>query len=311
MAVVHLFGPVSHFYRYWRISLADFIASMLSFWVTIFVSAEVGIGCAAGWSVVWTMLRSAFVKPSVTTSVGDSSSSLPASAAIPGTSAGTVPKATVMESLEKVISNAPSAGHYENVSPSAIAVPSNTVIIRFTDSIFYPNAGRGKRSALENIQLVYAQVSLRNILDVDDRERSWSVASDRRVERLRKQKNIVLKDSPLEVVVWDFGTVPFVDVTAILALGELKDDIRRYAGKAVEIRIVGLTDSVRERFERAQWKLRNCDEGYSAEEGVDVVYPSVEAAVLGRGSARASSELESVVVDADEKTGLEKIFSKA
>ena len=50
MAVIHLFGPISLFYRYWRISLADFIASMVCFWVTIFVSAEIGIGVGAGWS---------------------------------------------------------------------------------------------------------------------------------------------------------------------------------------------------------------------------------------------------------------------
>ncbi|KAK7951349.1 sulfate permease [Apiospora aurea] len=62
MAVVHLFGPVSLFYRYWRVSFADFVASMLSFWVTVFVSAEIGIGVAVAWSVIYTLLRSAFVK---------------------------------------------------------------------------------------------------------------------------------------------------------------------------------------------------------------------------------------------------------
>lgn len=46
MAVVHLFGPLSLFYKFWRISFPDFVASMVSFWVTIFVSAEIGIGVA-------------------------------------------------------------------------------------------------------------------------------------------------------------------------------------------------------------------------------------------------------------------------
>jgi solute carrier family 26 (sodium-independent sulfate anion transporter), member 11 len=50
MAVIHLFGPVSLFYRFWRISFADFVASMACFWITIFVSAEIGIGIGAAWS---------------------------------------------------------------------------------------------------------------------------------------------------------------------------------------------------------------------------------------------------------------------
>src|SRR4051794_13066255 len=59
-AVYHLFGPLSVFYQFWRTSLADFIASMICFWVTIFVSAEEGILFAVVFSVAYTLVRAAF-----------------------------------------------------------------------------------------------------------------------------------------------------------------------------------------------------------------------------------------------------------
>ena len=91
--------------------------------------------------------------------------------------------------------------------------------------------------------------------------------------------------------------VSFVDVTAVLALGELKQDIRLYSGKEVQFRIVGMSDQVRQRFARAKWIL--ADQDGVREEGVDVLYPSMEKAVLDR-EGRVS--LEGVTID-DEKTG--------
>lgn len=243
---------------------------MLSFWVTIFVSAEIGIGCAAAWSVAWTLLRSAFVKPSVHVSIEDEGSPLPQ------------PVTTI---------NKRGGNHTEH---SGITIPGDTVVIHFNDSVFYPNAHRGKRSILEAIQLVYEKVSNRHL--ANDRERSWSVASEKRVERLRKEANITLKDTPLSIVVWDFSTVPFIDVTAIMALHEMKEDIRQYSGSGVQFRIVGMSQSVGERFVRADWKLADLDG--TNEDGADIVYPSMERAVLDR----EGSVLEAVTIG-NEKTG--------
>ncbi|CZT50546.1 related to sulfate permease SutB [Rhynchosporium secalis] len=272
MAVLHLFGPISAFYRYWRISLADFIASMLSFWVTIFVSAEIGIGCAAAWSVAWTMIRSAFVTPEVHANMEDEAFALP-----------------------RRTSSFETGGHDSRTEHSGLLIPNDTVIIKFNDAIFYPNANRGKRSALEAIELVYEKAS-HGI--VRNRERSWSVAAEKRVERLRKQQNITLRDVPLSIVIWDFTSVPFVDVTAILALGELKEDIRLHSGKDVQLRFVGISKTVRQRFLGAEWMLTDL-EGWR-EDGSDVVYPSMERAVLHReGSERLV--LEAVTIE-NEKT---------
>ncbi len=250
---------------------------MASFWVTIFVSAEIGIGCAAAWSVVWTMIRSAFVTPAVHANTEDEGFSLPRRTS----------------TFDRPSGNSNNKNQTEHAS---MTIPNDTVVIHFNDSIFYPNAHRGKRSVLESIKLVYEKVT--NGV-TEERERSWSVAAEKRVERLRKKQRIVLKEVPLSVVVWDFTAVPFVDVTAILALGELKEDIRLHSGKGVQLRIVGMSKSVRQRFARAQWKLTDL-EGWR-EEGADVVYPSMERAVLDREGSEGSI-LEAVTIN-DEKKG--------
>ncbi|KAI1456858.1 sulfate transporter 4.1 [Annulohypoxylon moriforme] len=262
MAVIHLFGPLSLIWRYWRISLADFIACMVSFWVTIFVSAEIGIGAAAGWSVAWTLLRSAFASPTIhMNTIPNSNSSNGSSDFQP---LALFPTATTTTLTQQIT---------ENIGGPII--PEDTVIVRFADSLFFPNANRNKVAALEAIQLAYP--SVQNPQYSADAERMWSVAAERKLERLRAQRNIVMRQMPLAVVVWDFGMVPFVDATGVTALAELKDDIRRQLGFGVQIRVVGMTERVRARFARAGWGLVDVDGLMDG--AADVVYPSLERAI--------------------------------
>jgi sodium-independent sulfate anion transporter 11 len=245
-------------------SLSDFIASMLAFWLTIFQTAEIGIGAGVGFSILWTLLRSAFVTPRVKLSADDNADTLPP----PVTSGGTL------------------GGDNADIN-----VPSDVVVVGFKDSIFFPNAHRGKRTTIEAIKLVYEKIPDRFI--TGQRERSWSVADEIRIERLRKERNINLRDTPLSVVIFDFTMVSFIDTTGVLALAELKEDIRLYAGKEVQFRLVGLNDSVRERFARGKWRLTELD-GFR-EDGVDVVYPSLGRAVADR--ERLGSVLEAVLTE--------------
>lgn len=215
--------------------------------LTIFLGSEYGIGGAAGWAVVWTLLRSAFVKPRVSSSSG-----------LGG-------RAEASRPLTRVAGT-------EN---AGITIPEDTVVVTFQDSVFYPNAQRVKTEVLESIQLVYPSVQNPNYRA--DTARSWSVAGERRLERLRKERNITMKEMPLSVVVWDFTMVPFIDVTGVTALAELKDDIRRQLGSYVEIRMVNLTPGVVQRFERARWQLSEVDG--PQDESADIIYPSLERAV--------------------------------
>ncbi|KAI1753915.1 sulfate permease [Xylaria castorea] len=249
MAVIHLFGPFYLIYKFYRISIADYIAFNVAFFVTIFVGSEYGIASAAGWAVVWTLLRSAFVKPQVSSNSG------------PGG------RINISQSVARVTNS-----ETENVG---ITIPEDTVVVSFQDSVFYPNAQRTKTQILESIQLVYPSIQSPNYRA--DTERSWSVAGELRLERLRRERNIVMKDMPLSVVVWDFTMVPFIDVTGVTALAMLKDDIRRQLGNIVEIRIVNLAPGVLKRFERAKWPLADID-GIQ-HEGADMIYPSLQRAV--------------------------------
>ncbi|KAI2629483.1 sulfate permease [Xylaria nigripes] len=253
MAVIHLFGPFSLIYKYYRASIADYIAFNVSFFVTVFVSSEYGIGSAAGWAAFWTLLRLGFVK----TGIMSSSSSISVTTA------------------------------------STLAIPEHVTVARFEDSIFYPNAQRNKTQILESLLLVYPAAPRTT-------ERSWSIAGERRLARLRSERAVVPKDTPLRVLVLDFEHVSFIDVTGVTALAELKDDVRRQLGDGVEIRLANLVPGVRARFERMRWRLVDADA--FREKDADVVYPSVERAVLnGSGLSNVSSEgvvsLEGVVAE--------------
>lgn len=262
--MINLFGPVSLFYRYWRISMADFVASQLSFWITIFVSAEIGIGVGVAWSIIWSLLRSAFVRPDVQVSTDNG---------------------TTIET--------PGLDRFNTVPGDLSSVPigSDTVIVHFNDSIFFPNAERNKWATIEAIQLVYDKLPDSTMFR--SRERSWSVAAELRVERIRKERNTSLCDVPLSVVVLDFTMVSWIDTTGILALGELKADIRMHCGKEVQFRFVGMNNHVRQRFARAAWEFTQFDDEHK--EDVDIVYPSLERAIVDR--ERLGSVLEAIVTE--------------
>ncbi|KAF3037045.1 hypothetical protein E8E11_004418 [Didymella keratinophila] len=76
-AVWHIVIPPKVFYGYWKTSLVDFIASMLAFWLTLFVSSEVGIGTAVGFSIVYHLLFAAFHRVTRVTSLSAVASSTP------------------------------------------------------------------------------------------------------------------------------------------------------------------------------------------------------------------------------------------
>lgn len=232
------------------------LSSSLPFLITLYTPSPDTPADSISQGVVWTLIRSAFVKPEVHSRSNTQLAN---------------PHATE-PSHSRTNSD---AGQTEN---TGFVVPDDTVVIQFTDSIFYPNASRGKRTATSEIKLVYDKISHQSL---DHRERSWSVSAERKIEKLRRQLGIVPKEAPLAVVVWDFTAVSFLDVTAVLALGELKQDVRLHCGREVRFRIVGLSESVRERFMRAQWKLRDLYAD-GEDEDDDVVYPTLEKAVVHR-----------------------------
>jgi sodium-independent sulfate anion transporter 11 len=75
-AVWHILVPLRIFYSYWKTSLVDFISAMLAFWLTLFVSSEVGIGAAVGFGIAYHLVFAAFHRVRRITSLSPHSSSL-------------------------------------------------------------------------------------------------------------------------------------------------------------------------------------------------------------------------------------------
>jgi sodium-independent sulfate anion transporter 11 len=75
-AVWYIVVPLRVFYGYWRTSLVDFISAMLAFWLTLFVSSEVGIGAAVGFGIAYHLVFVAFHRVRRITSLSPHPSSL-------------------------------------------------------------------------------------------------------------------------------------------------------------------------------------------------------------------------------------------
>lgn len=268
MAVIHLFGPLSLFYRYWRISFPDFAACMISFWVTIFVSTEIGIASAVLWSIAYTMIRSAFSKPTIASSTDNNTYVLPQPNSVVE---GRRPGPDDQQSLSQ-----------QQQQSMELFIPSNVIIVNFTDAIFFPNALKAKNTSLEAVQVLFPAVQ-DLVSNGEEKERMWSVAAEKRLERIRRDQGITPNTVPLAIVVWDFSRVPFIDVAGITALKELKAETIKHAGKNVQIRVYGMSEKVRNKFWRANWKMVTSEE--YREEGVEVLYDSLERAVWDREEA--------------------------
>lgn len=264
-AVWHIIGPASVFYGYWRTSFADFIASMLCFWVTLFVSAEIGIGVAVAFSIAYTLLRTAFVRVE-----------------------------PLSINHQQPIGLAVS-GYDDNSSLSALPwVPTDTQVFRFTQSIIFPNAYRVKGSIWDTVQVLSPSTDGGQRGSSD--ERNWSVAGERRMRKLRANTGITTPLHDTRIIVLDCSRVAYIDMTGIIALKDLKADLKKHAGEVAEIRFVAMNESVRRKFERAGWTLVDKDAVLEAGEvwplvrdrEADVVYDGVRQAVYA--SAAAASE---------------------
>ncbi|KAF2855891.1 sulfate permease [Plenodomus tracheiphilus IPT5] len=112
-AVWHIVIPPKVFYGYWRTSLVDFTTAMLAFWLTLFVSSEVGIGTAVGFNIVYHLLFMAFHRVRRVTSITISSNTRPA---------------------------------------GSHAIPLDTQVFRIHQSMLFYNAYRIKSQCLDQIQ---------------------------------------------------------------------------------------------------------------------------------------------------------------
>jgi sodium-independent sulfate anion transporter 11 len=236
-AVVPLFmGSAKNFYTYWRTSFSDFVACMICFWITLFLSAELGIGSAVAFAVAWVMLKAAF------------------SSALTVSSIGTYNVRKGFGGREEMLMG---------------IIPEDTKVFRFEDSIIFANAARVKDAVSDVLQVYHEGCGFSPELsknhgrkDIESAvkeqrrsKRSWSVAQEKRIRKLRKRAYITVTPPCLRIVVLDFTKVSHIDTTGVTTLTDLIREIRKFAGEQCEVRCVNLDAPIKKRFERFGWVI--------------------------------------------------------
>jgi solute carrier family 26 (sodium-independent sulfate anion transporter), member 11 len=231
-AVWPLIGVPSTYWNFYKTSLADFIAAMIAFWVSLFYTTEVGIASAVGFNIVYVLLRQVFKRvPSIgsDTPAKDMSAALDAGSAVPAT------------------------------------VPSDARVFQFEESWFFPNAYRLKTKIIDTIETHHGPEY--SSVHGAEAERNWSVEHEVRVKRLRKIAGVNADDlPPLKVLVLDFTRCNFTDATSVKELKALLNEVRKYAGKSVSIRFACMDEKTRERFDRGKIPIVDAEGSQSSNE---------------------------------------------
>ena len=216
-AVWGLISPPSTFYKYWKTSLADFIASMIALWVTLFVSSEVGIGCAVGFNIVYVLLRQVFT-------------------GLSSTGANVEPSTGLQPAR-------------------SLSIPSDMRVFAFNESLFFPNSFRNTSKVLDEIRTFHAPLYSGN--QGPEIERNWSVVAEKRLAYLRRTAGINNSETlpGISIVVLDFGRVNMIDTTAVIHLKNMIAGLEMYGGEDLEVRFANMNAQCHERFERAEWHI--------------------------------------------------------
>jgi sodium-independent sulfate anion transporter 11 len=270
-AVWHIVIPPKVFYGYWKTSLVDFIASMLAFWLTLFVSSEVGIGAAVGFGIAYHLLFIAFHRVTRETNIrATSSPSFP-----------------------------------PTPTPQPQPIPLDTQVFSIHQPILFFNAYHLKNQILDGIQTHNSGTPLTASAHA---ARNWSVAASRRALRLRLKAGIDADNEPvqLRLAILDLHGVHNIDTTGLTALRDLRADLHKFAGPKTQLRLVGLAPRVRQRFARFGWTVHDAagaTKEERAEKGATLAYGSVEEALARRGRSASEDEITpvDVHVDGDEK----------
>ena len=267
-AVWPLISSPKTFYTYWKTSLADFISSMLALWVSLFVSNEIGLATAVGFNIVYCMMRQTFARVTSVSAKNESE-------------------------LETMIAN--SRGIPGNT-------PDDVRVFRFKDSFFFANSYATKTAILDTIRTWHAPAY--SSVNGAEAERNWSVVGEKRLVRLRKQARITdISQLPaIRLVVLDFVKVNHFDYTALRHLKDFMNELKKYAGKDVEVRFVGLTEYVKERFDRGDFAVEEVSLPHTVNQGdVVMIYPTIASAVLGpRKSVAGQMEVLKPDTDSDD-----------
>jgi sodium-independent sulfate anion transporter 11 len=267
IAVWSILSPPKTFVHYWKTSFVDFTASMLAFWVTLFVSTEAGIGSAVGFQLAYHVLYSAFTRVRRITSFPTTPSP-----------------------------------RYTPVSDNPYStMPSDIQVFKPHQSLVFFNAFSIKGQCIDTIQTYSSGANIS--FEVQRKNRNWSTAGERRTKALRRHAGITNDPYRLQVVVLDLSMVASIDDTGLVALKDLIVDIEKFAGEDAELRFASMHDTVRERFGRFGWEVydvETVEESRRREMKGNAVYRDVADAVAD-GWRRGGDDVTDVMVVGSEK----------
>jgi solute carrier family 26 (sodium-independent sulfate anion transporter), member 11 len=250
IAVWQIVVSPSVFISFWMISFADFVASQIAFWATLFLSAELGIGSATAFMVAVSILQTVFCKGKTVTS-----------------------------------------SNFKTIYPQLGSeygrqdLKAGTQIIQFDYPIVFINASKTKESILDAVQTWNLGVTPSATTTSKNPNRLWNELGAKHIEFLRRKAGILACDEEylphIRVVVLDLQRVKYVDATGIAALGDMKTELRTYAGEEVEIHFAGLSKLLVSKFERAGWIFMDHKEveGSAKIEDRVVLYQRLEEAI--------------------------------
>ncbi|RKF56167.1 putative sulfate permease C3H7.02 [Golovinomyces cichoracearum] len=226
-----LLGP-STFYRYWRISFSDFVTSMIAFWVTLFVSIEIGVALAVLFNFIHVIFRMVL---SPTTNV--------------------------------TTHNWPMLYEKETLPISTVDTKSllkETIIFVFKKPIIFLNAERTKVDLMEACKKYFTILSNTETESAPKISKVFEGSLWCETNNSSDTLNMTPILAPLVNVplpqplflILDLSHVLYIDVTGIQSLTDTQSELNADYGSRVQWRLVGLRSGVRARLERAGWKLK-------------------------------------------------------
>ncbi|CAG8937248.1 unnamed protein product [Penicillium salamii] len=264
-AVWQIVLPFQVFWQYWKTSFADFVGSMIAFWVTLFVDVEIGIACAVGYSIVYVLLQLAFAKVDMVTS--DNYSKL-----YPAAMNSTLPS----------------------------RLPEDTVVFSLRDSVLYPNAARIARQFTDYIYTYTSGVHENPSRATEDlqsaeesKSRLWNDTKAKRIKTLREKagtKNNLESILPrVRTVIIDMTRVTHIDTSGLQAMSDTRSMLKEWAGADAELAFVGMNERVKARFQRAEKSFTSSTTEDSPRDQGYVVFEVLQTALQSIPTSEVSS----------------------
>ncbi|BCS25558.1 uncharacterized protein APUU_50269S [Aspergillus puulaauensis] len=262
VAVWQIIVPFQVFWHYWKTSFADFVGSMVAFWVTLFVDVEIGIAAAVGYSLVYILLHLAFTQVTMVTK----------------------------ENLSELY---PSCSSSSSPNPStALTLLEDTMVFMLRDSILYPNAARTARQITDYIYSYSSGAHEKPSTTMDgpqhntqgkSADRLWNDTKLRHIRNLRKEAGTSNSEESflpiVRTVIIDMTRVTHVDTTGMQALADIRSALKDWACADAELTFVGLNDRVKERFQRAESCFDASSSEGEARDGGYIVFDALQTAL--------------------------------